>query len=85
MLYTVESLCAEQNNEVESALWAAMRALEEGASLARRLAATAERNKQMHMMKRFQQQAQDKMEQAEVLRRLILQGRETPVDRTKSA
>lgn len=77
--YTVDSLSAEQNEQVESALWAAMRALEEGASLARRLAARAETNKQSRLVKRFQDSAKDKMDQAEVLRKLILQGQEVPV------
>ena len=77
--YTADSLSAEQNEEVESALWAAMRALEEGASLAKRLAERAEGNKQNRVMRRFQQRAKDKMEQADVLRKLILQGQEAPV------
>jgi len=78
--YTAESLSAEQNEQVESALWAAMRALEEGASLAKRLAARAESHKQPRITKRFQQQAKDKMAQAEVLRKLIVQGQEMPVE-----
>jgi len=77
--YTADSLSAEQDDGVETALWAAMRALEEGASLARRLASRAEQNKQHRLVRRFQQRAQEKMEQAEVLRRLILQGQEMPV------
>ena len=78
--YTADSLSAEQNEQVESALWAAMRALEEGASLAKRLAERAETSKQPRIMRRFQQRAQEKMDQAEVLRKLILQGQETPVE-----
>ena len=77
--YTADSLSAEQNEEVESALWAAMRALEEGASLAKRLAEKAEVNKQPRVMRRFQQRAKDKMDQADVLRKLILQGQEASV------
>ena len=77
--YTADSLSAEQNEEVESALWAAMRALEEGASLAKRLAEKAEVNKQPRVMRRFQQRAKDKKDQADVLRKLILQGQEAPV------
>ncbi len=39
--FSLRSLYAEQADEVETALWAAMRALEEGAALANRVAATA--------------------------------------------
>lgn len=80
--YTAESLSAEQNEAVESALWAAMRALEEGASLAHRLAARAESKKHPGLVKRFRERAEEKMEQAEVLRKLILQGQDMPVENT---
>jgi len=76
--YTAESLSASQNDGVESALWAAMRALEEGASLARQLAKRAGERKQPRLVKRFEQSAKDKMEQAEVLRKLLLHGQEVP-------
>jgi len=42
--YTAGSLGVEQSEAVESALWAAMRALEEGASLAQRMAKKAAAN-----------------------------------------
>src|SRR5215467_8584820 len=42
--YTASSLSVEQTEAVEGALWAAMRALEEGASLARRMADNAVRD-----------------------------------------
>src|SRR5207244_7730536 len=41
--YTASSLSVEQWEKPEAALWAAMRALEEGAALARRMADTAAR------------------------------------------
>lgn len=81
--FTAESLSAEQNQAVESALWAAMRALEEGASLAQKLAEQAEGRKQPRLVKRFQEQAKDKMDQAEVLRKLILQGQEVAAEHEK--
>jgi len=76
--YTAESLSADQNDAVESALWAAMRALEEGASLAKRLAARAKERKQERIVKRFLERAKDKEQQAEVLRKLLLHGQEVP-------
>jgi two-component system, chemotaxis family, protein-glutamate methylesterase/glutaminase len=74
--YTAGSLRVEQTEAVEGALWAAMRALEEGASLARRMAETAARSKRPRQATLYRERAEAKMQQAEVLRRLILEGKE---------
>lgn len=76
--FTADSLSAEQNEAVESALWAAMRALEEGASLAYRLADRAKEGKRERMVKRYMERAKDKEQQAGVLRKLLLHGQEVP-------
>lgn len=78
--YTANSLGVEQTEAVEGALWAAMRALEEGASLARRMAATAARGNREMLESRFLERAEAKMQQAEVLRRLIMESKSDPVD-----
>ena len=74
--YTAGSLSVEQTEAVEGALWAAMRALEEGASLARRMAEKAAKTQRPSQAARYRERAEAKMQQAEVLRRLILEGKE---------
>jgi len=74
--YTAGSLSLEQSEAVEGALWAAMRALEEGASLARRMAQKAAKGKSESLENRYRQRAETKMQQAEVLRRIISEAKE---------
>ena len=69
--YTASSLTVAQTEQVEGALWAAMRALEEGASLARRMAENAAKGNRGRLERRFRERAESKMQHAEVLRRLI--------------
>jgi two-component system chemotaxis response regulator CheB len=69
--YTAGSLSVEQTESVEGALWAAMRALEEGASLARRMANSA-KGKHPRLESKYRERAKTKMEHAEVLRKLIV-------------
>ena len=78
--YTAGSLGVEQTESVEGALWAAMRALEEGASLARRMEERAGRGKHSHMAGRYRERAESKMQQAEVLRKLIVEGKDELVE-----
>lgn len=78
--YTASNLQAEQAEAVESALWAAMRALEEGASLARRMAENAEKKGHARLAFRFRERERNKMEQSEVLRNVILHAAEAPVE-----
>ena len=77
--YTASSLSLEQTEAVEGALWAAMRALEEGASLARRMAQKAAQSKHQRAETRYRERAETKMQQAEVLRRLISEAKD-PLD-----
>jgi two-component system chemotaxis response regulator CheB len=83
--YTANSLSVEQGEAVEGALWAAMRALEEGASLARRMADKAARRKRGSLESRFRERAEVKMQQAEILRKLIVEGKEEPIEMEKNA
>lgn len=78
--YTAGSLSVEQTEAVESALWAAMRALEEGASLARRMANNAAKGRHPRLETKFRERAQTKMDHAEVLRKLITETHDEPVE-----
>ncbi|HKV92957.1 MAG TPA: chemotaxis protein CheB [Candidatus Angelobacter sp.] len=77
--YTANSLSVDQTESVEAALWAAMRALEEGASLARRMADKASHRKRGGLASRYRDRAEAKMQQAEVLRKLIVEGKDEPL------
>lgn len=69
--FSLESLAAAQGEELERALWAAVRSLEEGAALTRRLART-HRNEELR--RRFAEKEQQLSRQAELIRRLLLHG-----------
>lgn len=70
--FSLESLALEQAEEVERALWAAIRALEEAAALSRRVAFThADPDLRLRLLERHEDQAA----QVEVLRHLVLHGR----------
>jgi two-component system chemotaxis response regulator CheB len=70
--FTAQSLGAEQTEAVEGALWAAIRALEESASLAREIAGKAATSKNHRLARRFEDTARDKQEQAALLRNLVV-------------
>jgi len=72
--YTADNLQVEQTLAVESALWAALRSLEENASLNMRLSERATERKQTVIAERFQEQADSKKHQASVLRNLLMLG-----------
>jgi two-component system, chemotaxis family, protein-glutamate methylesterase/glutaminase len=78
--YTAKSLSMDQAEAVEGALWAAMRALEEGASLARRMAENAAHTQHPRLEKNYRECAETKMQQAEVLRRLIMETKTDPMN-----
>jgi len=70
--YSVETLLAAQNDGVEVALWAALRALEENAALARRLAARSEEREHKTSANRFKSQAEQTEAYARTIRDLLL-------------
>jgi two-component system, chemotaxis family, protein-glutamate methylesterase/glutaminase len=78
--YTAQSLDAQQTEAIEGALWAAIRALEENASLARAMADKASKGKSHKTARRFGQTARDKMEQAALLRNLLVEASELAAD-----
>jgi two-component system, chemotaxis family, protein-glutamate methylesterase/glutaminase len=70
--YSVDSMSVEQAQSTERALWAALRALEEKAALARRLVDTATTRQQNEAARRFAERARETEEHAEIVRRLLL-------------
>jgi two-component system chemotaxis response regulator CheB len=69
--FTARYLNAEQRRAVEAALWSALRALEESATLYHRLAATAP-NGPSGVSSRFQEHAENRDENARVLRDFLV-------------
>ena len=70
--YSAESLYGAQDARLEAALWAAIRSLEESASLARRLANSARERGAEVTARRFDTREQDAAERADLVRSAIL-------------
>ena len=68
--FSIESLLREQSESLERALWAAVRALEESSGLSQRLA-LRESGK---LSQRFSEKAHTQMDQANLIREILLQG-----------
>jgi two-component system chemotaxis response regulator CheB len=66
--YSIETLAAEQTETVESALWSALRALEERAAMARRMATRLRARGSKTSAARFERQADAAVHQALVIR-----------------
>jgi two-component system chemotaxis response regulator CheB len=66
--FSLENLVREQGDEMERALWAAVRAMEESATLSLRLT----RLEQGELRSRFAEKAQTMQEQADLIRRILL-------------
>ena len=75
--WSPDSLLAEQAEQLEEALWTALRALQESAALAHRIAERYQRQGQAAMQARFEQQARDAHSRAEVIRRVLLSRADT--------
>ncbi|MCA1667719.1 MAG: chemotaxis protein CheB [Thermomicrobia bacterium] len=76
--FTADSLVAEQSLQLEAALWAAFRGLEEKAALVRRLADRARASGHQLLAERYEEQEQDARQHAAVIRELILNGNVSP-------
>jgi two-component system, chemotaxis family, protein-glutamate methylesterase/glutaminase len=70
--WSPESLLARQSESLESALWIALRSLEERAALARRLAAPARGRGHTISAARFEEQATEAQQAARVVRDLLV-------------
>lgn len=88
--YTARHLETEQRHTVEVALWAALRALEESASLYRRMAARAKTAKHIALLEQYEERADDKEKNARILREFLVHvnaglGSDSPEQASKSA
>jgi two-component system chemotaxis response regulator CheB len=70
-MYSPDSLLADKTVEVERALWAAIRSLEEQAEFSERLATNSERKHRPRLAKRFSEKAGTSREEASLLRELL--------------
>jgi len=71
--YTGGTLLAEKIHSYEGALWEALRALEESANLAHRMARSARAANNLRSAERFEQQAENKEQHAGALRAMLLE------------
>ena len=73
--YSPESLLAKQTEMLESSLWAALRALEENAALARRMARRmrADRRHSLAYESRYAKRAEEAERHADVLRKVLME------------
>jgi two-component system chemotaxis response regulator CheB len=69
--YTAESLVAQQDDAVEDALWAALRSLEEHATLARRMAERFRDSPAVTLSRRYEAKARVHQGHADALRRVL--------------
>jgi two-component system chemotaxis response regulator CheB len=76
--YSGEALLVHQAEQLEAALWAGLRALEEHTALARRLAARANSRGHAHSAAAFTEQAMDAEHHASVIRHVLHTGIRTP-------
>ena len=78
--YTADSLLSASGSQVEAALWAALRALEENAAYAGRLAKRAKSMNNETAAKRFEDQSGRASEHAITLRKVLLSAPELEID-----
>jgi two-component system chemotaxis response regulator CheB len=70
--YTTEALISEQTRSLESALWAALRSLEENAGLRRRLARRARDSNWGAIATQYDKQAEEAEARASVIRKVLM-------------
>lgn len=70
--YTADNLVVEQDESLERALWAALRALEESSSLHRRMAERAREKQQTHIARTYEDRAIEQESSAEAIRDILL-------------
>src|SRR5262245_22144995 len=69
--YTAESLVAQEDDAVENALWAALRALEENATLARRMGERFRRSPAGGLAESYAKKAREHQRHADALRKVL--------------
>ena len=70
--FSAETLLATQSDKVEDALWIALRALEEKASLSHRMASRMEARNQTLAAQRFKEEAHSAKESSAIIREVLL-------------
>ncbi len=70
--YSADTLLAEQSDALEEALWVALRALEESAALALRMAKRASDRNNSRSAEQFAQQAEETKQRAALIRNVLL-------------
>jgi two-component system chemotaxis response regulator CheB len=75
-VFSIESLSSAQAEALENALWAAVRSLEDRASLLRRLADRAQSDGHAASAPRFERQAADPLDRAATIRDAIVSSTE---------
>jgi two-component system chemotaxis response regulator CheB len=78
--WTADALMAEQADQIDDALWAALRALEERASLLRSMAERYRRSATHTLASRFDTQADEVEARARLVRELLVRGREAELE-----
>lgn len=76
--YTAGALSVQQQTALDGALWAALRALEESASLVRRMAHRARERNHQQSARRYDERAKATEQQAELVRQLVLSTTQRP-------
>lgn len=69
--YSLDSLLIEQEDDLERALWSAIRTLEEKAALARRMATQARQQNRLKTEKQFSLRAEEAGQNADTLRQMV--------------
>jgi two-component system chemotaxis response regulator CheB len=72
--FSAQSLLAEQSDRLEDAFWVALRALEESANLARRMAERAQERGQNRSYEQFMSQTKSAEENAKIIRDVLQAG-----------
>lgn len=70
--FSIESLDVEHGEKLESALWSALRALEERGAMARRLASQARDRSRQSVAKQFEARAAEADEHAQSIRQMLI-------------
>jgi two-component system chemotaxis response regulator CheB len=69
--YSVESMFAQHSESLENALWGSLRALEESAALARRMANRAREQGHQHLEKLYSEKVVEQERHAEIIKKLL--------------
>jgi len=70
--FSAESMLAEQNEDVERAMWIALRSLDDNIELLRRLAEKSQTHLQNGAARRYLEAADEKQHAADLLRDLLM-------------